>query len=91
MSKFEVRKPHSKDKAELREVAEGLASQLSKAHGVRAAWNGDRVQIRGSGVKGELTIDESEVIVRVELGLLAMPFKSALEGEVRRYLDEFIG
>jgi len=87
---FQIRKPHSMQKAELREAAEGLAEQLTATHGMRARWDGDSVQIKGAGVDGRLTLNDSDVLVSVELGLMASAFKGVLRSEVQRYLDEYV-
>jgi hypothetical protein len=48
------------------------------------------VSIRGAGIDGRLTLGDGELLVSVELGLLASPFKNALRTEVQRYLDEHV-
>ena len=78
------------DRAELREAAEGLARQLESSHGVRARWDGDSVRIKGSGVDGKLTLGDADVLVSVELGLMASAFKNVLRSEVQRFLDEYV-
>jgi len=78
------------DKEELRQAAEGLARELESAHGVRARWDGDCVRIRGAGVDGKLTLSDDDVLVSVELGLMASAFKGPLRSEVQRFLDEYV-
>lgn len=90
MAGFQIRKSYSMDRAALRSAAEGLAKELERTHGVRARWQGDRVSIRGAGVDGRLTLGDGELLVSVELGLLASPFKNVLRDEVQRYLDEHV-
>lgn len=90
MAGFQIRKPHTMNKAELREAAEGLAQQLEQSHRVRAHWDGDRVLIKGAGVDGSLALSEADVLVSVELGLMASAFKGVLRTEVQRYLDEYV-
>ncbi|WP_439101197.1 polyhydroxyalkanoic acid system family protein [Congregibacter sp.] len=90
MAGFQIRKPHSMNKAELREAAEGLAKQLEGSHGVRARWEGDSVRIKGAGVDGKLTLSDVDVLVSVELGLMASAFKGPLRNEVQRFLDEYV-
>jgi putative polyhydroxyalkanoate system protein len=77
-------------KAELRDAAEELAGQLERSHGVRARWEGDSVRIRGAGVDGKLTLSDEDVLVSVELGLMASAFKGVLRSEVQRFLDEYV-
>ncbi|GAB5415099.1 MAG: hypothetical protein Cons2KO_27020 [Congregibacter sp.] len=90
MAGFQIRKAQSMDKEELRDAAEGLAKQLEGSHGVRARWEGDSVRIKGAGVDGRLTLGDSDVLVSVELGLMASAFKGVLRSEVQRYLDEYV-
>lgn len=90
MAGFQIRKAHSMGRDELREAAQGLARELEAAHGVRAHWEGDCVRIRGAGVDGKLTLGDSDVLVSVELGLLASAFKGVLRTEVERFLDEYV-
>ncbi len=90
MAGFQIRKAHSMNKAELRDAAQDLAQQLEKSHGVRARWDGDSVRIRGAGVDGHLTLGDTDVLVSVELGLMASAFKGVLRSEVQRFLDEYV-
>lgn len=90
MAGFQIRKAHSMSKAELRDAAEELAAQLERSHGVRARWDGDSVRIRGAGVDGKLTLSDQDVLVSVELGLMASAFKGVLRSEVQRFLDEYV-
>lgn len=90
MAGFQIRKAHTMDKGELREAAEGLARDLEQAHGLRARWDGDCVRMKGAGVDGKLTLSDSDVLVSVELGLMASAFKGVLRSEVQRFLDEYV-
>jgi putative polyhydroxyalkanoate system protein len=75
----------------LRERARSLAERLESRHHMRARWLGDDVvAIKGSGVEGQLSIDDTQVAVDVKLGLLAAPFQGKLRSEIQRYLDEHI-
>lgn len=90
MAGFQIRKPHSMDKDELRDAAEGLAKKLEGTHRVRANWEGDEVRIKGAGVDGRLTLGDEDVLVSVELGMMASAFKGVLRNEVQRYLDKYV-
>lgn len=90
MAGFQIRKAHSMQKAALRDAAEGLARELEAAHRVRTRWDGDCVHLKGAGVDGRLTLGDEDVLVSVELGLLASAFKGVLQREVERFLEEFV-
>lgn len=90
MAGFRITKPYTMPKEDVREAAEGLAESLSREHGVRSRWDGDRVRIKGAGVDGELTFHDGLIDVSVKLGLLTSMFEPVLRKEVQRYLDEHI-
>jgi len=90
MAGFKLQKSHSMPREEVREAAEGLAKQLEREHGVRCSWQGDCVKVKGSGIDGKLTFDDSSIDVSVKLGFLASAFQGVLKREVQRYLDEEI-
>ena len=90
MAGFQIRKAHTMDKDALREAAEELARELEATHGVRARWEGDSVRIKGAGVDGKLTLGDEDLLVSVELGLMASAFKGVLRNEVQRFLDEHV-
>lgn len=75
---------------ELRQAAQELAQQLERDHGVKAHWKANSVHIKGAGITGRLILDEEEVAVRVELSLLAAPFRTVLRREVEQHLDEYV-
>ncbi len=90
MPGFQLSKPYTMPRDELREAAQGLALQLERQHGVRSRWEGDTVTITGAGVDGRLSIEDSVVDVSVRLSLLASAFQGLLKAEVQRYLDEHV-
>ena len=46
--------------------------------------------MKGAGVDGKLTLSDHDVLVSVELGLMASPFKGVLRNEVQRFLDQYV-
>lgn len=91
MSAFSLSKTYTMPRDELRETARALAERLESQHGMRAQWQGDDVvAIKGSGVEGRLSIDESRIAVDVRLGMLASAFQGRLRAEIQRYLDDNI-
>ncbi len=90
MPGFRLSKSYTMPREELRKAAEGLALQLERQHGVRSQWDGDTVSIKGAGVDGALSIEDSVVDVSVKLSLLASAFQGVLKAEVQRYLDEHV-
>ncbi|MCS5560558.1 MAG: polyhydroxyalkanoic acid system family protein [Marinobacter nauticus] len=90
MSVIDIHRAHSLDKEHAREAAETLAKDLSKQFDVNYQWEGDLLKFKRSGVKGQLDISESDLHIRLELGLMLRPFKSRIEQEIHSQLDQII-
>lgn len=59
--------------------------------GVKSTWRGNRAELSGTGVKGSIVVDEKNVTVVVELGMIARMAgvdAKRLEGSIRRRLQE---
>lgn len=90
MSVIDIHRAHSLDKSHARDAAETLAQDLSKQFDVNYQWEGDLLKFKRSGVKGQLDISESDLHIRLELGLMLRPFKSRIEQEIHSQLDQII-
>ncbi|OZC35582.1 poly(3-hydroxybutyrate) depolymerase [Marinobacter vinifirmus] len=90
MSVIDIHRAHSLDKAHAREAAETLAKDLSRQFDVNYQWEGDLLKFKRSGVKGQLEIAESDLHIRLELGMMLRPFKSRIEQEIHSQLDQII-
>lgn len=88
MSAIDIRRSHALDKEHARSAAESLAKDLSKQFDLTSQWDGDVLRFKRSGVKGQLTIDHSDLHMHLELGMLLRPFKSKIEQEIHSQLDE---
>ncbi len=90
MAGFRLTKPYTMSKEDIREAAQGLASNLERDHGVRSRWDGDTVKIKGVGITGQLSFADGLIDVSVRMGMLMTMFEPVLKAEIQRYLDEHI-
>lgn len=90
MAKFTISKPYTMPVEEVREAAEGLASQLEAEHGVKSRWRGDTVQIKGKGVEGEMDFADGVIEISVKLGMMTAMFAPVMKKEMQRYLDKYV-
>lgn len=90
MSVIDVHRTHSLDKEHAREAAETLAKDLSAKFDMDYQWQGDAMQFRRSGVKGQLNISTDDIHVHLELGMMLRPFKARIEQEIHSQLDAII-
>lgn len=91
MSVIDVHRSHSLDHAHARDTAEALARDLSEKFDVDYQWEGDHLRFRRSGVKGQLSLSDSDIHVHLELGMMLRPFKSRIEQEIHTELDRLVG
>lgn len=87
MAVIDILRPHALGLAGARRAADGVAERLRAEFGVDTAWQGDVLHVSGRGVDGQLTAAADAVRVHARLGLLARPFRRALEREITRELD----
>ncbi|MEH6562011.1 MAG: polyhydroxyalkanoic acid system family protein [Marinobacter sp.] len=90
MSAIDVHRAHTLDKDHAREAAEALARDLSSQFDLDYQWEGDHLKFKRSGAKGHLNITGDDLHVHLELGMLLRPFKSKIEQEIYRQLDQIL-
>jgi putative polyhydroxyalkanoate system protein len=73
-------------KARVTQIAERLRSHLS----ARYRWEGDTLRFERSGAKGEIRIDDQDVEIRVELGLLLRPLEAGIRASIEEQLAEVL-
>lgn len=87
MAHIDIQRSHTLGLDGARRVADRVAADLRASHHVRSDWQGDTLHVRGPGLKGQLTATDTDVHIVVRLGVMARPFRAALEGEIHRRLD----
>lgn len=90
MSAIDIHRAHSMDKQHAREAAETLAQDLSSRFDMNYAWEGDVMKFKRSGVKGQLTINNNDLHVHLELGLLLSPMRGRIAQEIESQLDQVV-
>lgn len=90
MSVIDIHRTHSLNKEEARSAAEGLAKNLASKFDMHYHWEGDSLKFERSGVKGLVDIAETDLRIRVELGMMLRPFKPKIEEEIQTRLDRVI-
>lgn len=65
-----------------------LAGQFAEKYGVKANVKGQRAEIDGKGVSGDVVVTADSVTVNLELGLLLGAMAGKIEEGVGRQLDK---
>ena len=90
MSRIDVRRRHSMDHEHALRVADELAREMKSHYDFECHWEGEKLRLRRSGVKGEVEVLPDEIGVHLELGMMLLPFRHRIEGEVVRQLEEIL-
>lgn len=92
MSTISLKKSHTRPEPEVRALVEELAASLKRRYDVDAVWLDERtVTISHSRMSGRLRMEPRQVCIDIKLGLLAGAFRSRIESELRKSLDEKLG
>ena len=90
MADIDIRRPHTLDHEQARDLANRVAGELGGSLGLSHDWRGDQLHFDGMGVKGHIDVQDSEVHVRVRLGLLTSPLKGSIERGIHEQLDRLL-
>ncbi|MBP1127334.1 MULTISPECIES: polyhydroxyalkanoic acid system family protein [Pseudomonas] len=88
MARITVEREHSLGKEGARAKADTLAQKLQDKYGVASVWSGDTLNLKRSGVKGTVRVDEDLLRIDVELGLLMSAMSGTLKTEIEKALDK---
>ena len=85
-----IHRRHNLGIDEARKRVDELAAELGGQFHLSSHWEGNDLQVRGSGVKGHISVTDSDVEVHIHLGLaLAMlggTIRSTIEDRIDGYL-----
>ncbi|MFJ4495958.1 polyhydroxyalkanoic acid system family protein [Pseudomonas atacamensis] len=88
MAKISVERAHTLGKEAAREKADKLAKKLNEQYGLEPQWSGDTLNLKRSGVKGEVHVADDSIRVDVELGLMMSAMSGMIKGEIEKALDK---
>ena len=88
MSRIDIVHPHTRTPEQARQAVEEIAAKLHARHGLATAWDGDAVNLSGTGIQGRVEMQPGQVRVLAELGFLFSAMSGLVEGEIRRVLQE---
>lgn len=90
MGTFNISKPYTMPRDDVRGAAELLAQELERRYGLRYRFQGDSATFSRTGLDGKLNIDDETIDLNIKMGLLASAFEKPLKEAITRYLDEYV-
>lgn len=96
MANISIRRPNALGKAMARQKTESMAMSMEAKLGIRWHWRGDQLLFdtpRGAarGTCGTVSVDDTSVRVEIELPILLLGFRGAVEGKIYDELDRLLG
>jgi len=88
MSKIRVERTHSLGVDGAKERLANVEIELNKRYGVRLTWSGNNAQVKGSGVKGTLSVEAGSVCLELSLGLLLRPLSAKIRQAIEDTVDK---
>ena len=86
-----IHRTHNLGIEEAKRRVDKVAEEIGPKWNLRHYWDGDRLRVHGSGVKGRILVDDRSVEVFVQVGLAMMlfrePIRHAIENSIDHYID----
>jgi len=91
MSTIDIHAHHTLSHADALQAADELSADLAEKFGIDYGWDDEVIHFERPGVSGQIQVQDSELRIQANLGLLLMMLKSPIEQEIFRYLKEHFG
>lgn len=91
MPTIDIHRPHGTTRAAALETTQKIATRMSEKLGTKGQWQDGLYTFTGPGAKGSINVDDTQVRVVVELGMMLALMKGTIEDEIRRKLEEHFG
>jgi len=88
MPSIHLSTPHNLGAATARQRVEEVATQIKNRFGVTYNWSGNDLRFNRSGVNGTISVEDKEVTVDAEIGMMLTPFKGEIEKQLRQFMQE---
>jgi putative polyhydroxyalkanoate system protein len=90
MPHIDIQRRHDIGRTAAKRSVEEIAEQLDEEFELHYRWEGEILIFRRSGIHGQKIVNDADVHIQCKLGLLLRPLRGRLEGEIHRFLDEYL-
>ena len=88
MADIDIKRAHDLGLKAARAAADKMAEHLGTKFGLQGDWSGDTLNFQRPGVTGSLAIDDKNLRLVVNLGLMLKMMRPAIENAVHEQLDK---
>jgi putative polyhydroxyalkanoate system protein len=86
MGSIQIKKQHHLGRGEAHRRVEQLEPELKQKYGVQLDWHGDRADVSGSRLSGQLVVDDSELSIQLKIGLPLVPVQAKIRSALEQRL-----
>ncbi len=87
MANIDIRRRHGLSLHAARTLVTQIATHICDRYDLQSDWQDDSLHLQRTGLKGRIDINEAEIHVRAELGMMLGMLKTTIEREIERELD----
>ena len=91
MSTIDIHAYHTLSHEEALNAADELSVDLAEKFGIDYGWEDEVIHFQRPGVNGKIRVQETELRIQANLGLMLMMLKTPIEQEIVRYLEKHFG
>jgi putative polyhydroxyalkanoate system protein len=91
VSTIDIHAFHQLSHEEALNAADELSIDLAEKFGIDYGWEDEVIHFERPGVNGQILVQENELRIQANLGLMLMVLKRPIEQEIVRYLREHFG
>lgn len=88
MADIDIKRAHNLGLKAARAAADKMADHLGRKFGLEGDWSGNTLNFQRPGVNGSLAIDDKDLRLVVNLGMLLKMMRPSIEGAVNEQLDK---
>ena len=87
---MQIRRNHSMGQDEARALVEEIADDLNQRLRLESEWQDYDLNVRGSGVKGKITIAHDFIEVNIKLGFALLLLEPTIRKEIETTMDKHL-
>lgn len=88
MADIELDREHALGSEGATDRLKGIEDKLKERYGVTLDWRGSLADVRGKGVSGTITVEETRVALELKLSLMLKPLKGKIREGIERQVDK---
>jgi putative polyhydroxyalkanoate system protein len=85
-----IERDHSLGTEEAKRRVDKIRQDVEAQYGLTTVWEGDDLRVSGSGVKGQIRVDERQIVVDINLGFAMMMLEGPIKSSISSTLDKHL-